>query len=108
MGALGNGCSNLVKLKVKKCHVVTIEVVDWLRSSREGLALNLDVESPALVEQVDANTSESGMQEKVEEQFLVMIEQNNLSDISSRSNSMSFLLKARLLLKSGRNILAKL
>ncbi|KMZ73714.1 F-box family protein [Zostera marina] len=107
MEALGTGCPNLVKVKVKKCRRVTIEVADWLRSSREGLAVNLDVESPALVEQVDASTSESGLQENVDDQFPVMVEENNPSDIPSRTNSMSVLSKARLRFKSGRNFLAK-
>nr|XP_043615352.1 F-box protein SKIP2-like [Erigeron canadensis] len=53
------GCPNLVKIKVKKCRNVTVEVGDWLRARRGSLVVNLDV-CAVEVETVDASASESG------------------------------------------------
>ncbi|KAG9143641.1 hypothetical protein Leryth_017137, partial [Lithospermum erythrorhizon] len=60
MEALAGGCPNLVKVKVKKCRLVTPEVADWLRATRGSLAVNLDATEP---ENVDASASDSGLQE---------------------------------------------
>ncbi|XP_056850594.1 F-box protein SKIP2 isoform X2 [Raphanus sativus] len=40
--ALAVGCPNLVKLKVRKCKVVTGEVGDWLRERRRTLVVCMD------------------------------------------------------------------
>ncbi|XP_039001181.1 F-box protein At1g47056-like [Hibiscus syriacus] len=42
MEALASGCPNLIKVKVNKCRGVTSEGVEWLRSSRGSLVINLD------------------------------------------------------------------
>ncbi|CAN1163929.1 Putative F-box/LRR-repeat protein 8 [Linum perenne] len=57
MKALAGGCPNLVKVKVKKCRGVTCEGADWLRGSRESLAVNLD---GGEVEVHDASASDGG------------------------------------------------
>ncbi|VVB18224.1 unnamed protein product [Arabis nemorensis] len=40
--ALAGGCPNLVKLKVKKCKVVTGEIGEWLREQRKTLVVSMD------------------------------------------------------------------
>ncbi|CAN8264146.1 unnamed protein product [Cochlearia groenlandica] len=40
--ALAVGCPNLVKLKVKKCRVVTVEIGEWLREQRRTLVVSMD------------------------------------------------------------------
>ncbi|KFK28417.1 hypothetical protein AALP_AA8G512100 [Arabis alpina] len=40
--ALAGGCPNLVKLKVKKCKVVTGEIGEWLRERRKTLVVSMD------------------------------------------------------------------
>ncbi|CAN8257911.1 unnamed protein product [Cochlearia groenlandica] len=41
--ALAVGCPNLVKLKVKKCRLVTREIGEWLREQRKTLMVNMDI-----------------------------------------------------------------
>ncbi|TYH72053.1 hypothetical protein ES332_D05G227100v1 [Gossypium tomentosum] len=55
MEALASGCPNLVKVKVKKCRGVTSEGVEWLRTNRGSLVINLDTG-----EQLDASASDGG------------------------------------------------
>ncbi|KAJ3693291.1 hypothetical protein LUZ60_008771 [Juncus effusus] len=42
MEALAEGCPKLVKVKVKKCRLVTAEFAEWLKSNRESLSVNFD------------------------------------------------------------------
>ncbi|XXG53877.1 hypothetical protein AAC387_Pa03g1896 [Persea americana] len=58
MEALTGGCTNLVKVKVKKCSGVTSEGAEWLRANRGSLAINLDIIG-AMVPR-DASTSDGG------------------------------------------------
>ena len=48
MLALARGCSNLVKVKVKKCRGVTSEGAEWLMASKGSLAVYLDAIVPEL------------------------------------------------------------
>lgn len=47
--ALAVGCPNLVKLKVRKCKVVTGEIGEWLRERRRTLVVCMDERSEATV-----------------------------------------------------------
>ncbi|KAF3788329.1 F-box protein [Nymphaea thermarum] len=58
LGALAGGCPNLVKVKVKKCRMVTAEGGEWLRTSRGTVSVNLDVGGGE--ENLDASTSDGG------------------------------------------------
>ncbi|XP_010556431.1 PREDICTED: putative F-box/LRR-repeat protein 8 [Tarenaya hassleriana] len=60
MEALAVGCPNLVKVKVKKCRGVTLEGVDWLRTKRTSLAVNLDTPEQ---ENQERSASETGARE---------------------------------------------
>lgn len=51
--ALAVGCPNLVKLKVKKCKVVTGEIGDWLREQRRTLVVSMDGDETEAVVVVD-------------------------------------------------------
>ncbi|KAF5444859.1 hypothetical protein F2P56_033956 [Juglans regia] len=62
--ALAGGCPNLVKVKLKKCRGVTPEGAEWLRATREPLAVNLD---NGAAEHQDASASDGGAQENVVE-----------------------------------------
>ncbi|CAN0922394.1 Putative F-box/LRR-repeat protein 8 [Linum grandiflorum] len=104
MRALANGCPNLVKVKVKKCRGVTCDGADWLRSSRESLAVNLDSGEP---EQQDANGSDGGGAQEngveyppVPNQIPVAPSIGSASGRTARSTSF----KARML--SGRSLVA--
>lgn len=102
MEALAGGCPNLVKVKVKKCKWVTPDVADWLRATRESLAVNLDATEP---ENVDASASDSGLQEVgLENQHAGGA--NAGANIASGSARRSSSFKSRLGLFSGRNWVA--
>ncbi|XP_010444675.1 PREDICTED: F-box protein SKIP2 [Camelina sativa] len=51
--ALAVGCPNLVKLKVKKCRVVTGEIGDWLREQRRTLVVSMDIDETEAAVVVD-------------------------------------------------------
>ncbi|XP_010558884.1 PREDICTED: F-box protein SKIP2 [Tarenaya hassleriana] len=57
--ALAMGCPNLVRLKVKKCRVVTGEVGEWLREQRRSLVVSVDGNEPYAM--VDANGGNGGV-----------------------------------------------
>ncbi|CAI9115843.1 OLC1v1016847C1 [Oldenlandia corymbosa var. corymbosa] len=97
MEALAGGCPNLVKVKVKKCRAVTSEGAEWLRATRESLAVNLDAPEP---ENLDASASDSGAQEGVHENLRVAGRNERPNIASGRSTSF----KARLL--TGRSLVA--
>ncbi|ESQ45517.1 hypothetical protein EUTSA_v10011152mg [Eutrema salsugineum] len=64
--ALALGCPNLVKLKVKKCRVVTGDVREWLRERRRTLVVSMDgdeTKGPVLVNEDD----QRGLEMVVEE-----------------------------------------
>lgn len=106
MEALATGCPSLLKVKVKRCHLVTSEAANFLQATRKALIVNLDVGSQGVVDQADASASETGVQENDDEQFPAMADGNSNSDVPSSSNSRSVLSKARLRLLLGRNLLA--
>ncbi|KAL3514448.1 hypothetical protein ACH5RR_027165 [Cinchona calisaya] len=98
MEALAGGCPNLVKVKVKKCRAVTSEGADWLRASRESLAVNLDA---AETENMDASASDSGAPEGGAENHQAG-GQGGGPNIASIGTGRSASFKARLGLLTGR------
>ncbi|KAK4778291.1 hypothetical protein SAY87_018478 [Trapa incisa] len=42
--ALALGCPNLVKIKVRKCKGVSVQVAEWLRQQKSSLVFNIDAE----------------------------------------------------------------
>ncbi|KAK4434413.1 putative F-box/LRR-repeat protein 8 [Sesamum alatum] len=100
MEALAGGCPNLVKVKVKKCRGVTSEGADWLRSSRESLAVNLDAIEPDLP---DAGINE---QEIGGAGIRPIDGPNGDVNIASNSNGRSTSFKMRLGSFSGRSLVA--
>ncbi|OWM70844.1 F-box protein At1g47056-like [Punica granatum] len=104
MEALASGCPNLVKVKVKKCRSVTAEGANWLRSSRESLAVNLDTGEQ---ENIDASASDGGIQENgVEFPPVVAAGAPDIASTSGRGTRRSPSLKLRLGILSSRNLVA--
>lgn len=101
MEALAGGCPNLVKVKVKKCRLVTSEGADWLRTTRGSLAVNLDTNEPEIP---DASASDSGANEIGQENRQVAGQVGGANIALSTGRSTSF--KARLGLITGRNLMA--
>ncbi|GAB4852249.1 Putative VIER F-box protein 1 [Ancistrocladus abbreviatus] len=99
--ALGCGCPNLVKVKVKKCRAVTSEGADWLRATRGSLAVNLDT---GVSEHQDTSVTDEaqdgGGDAQVENGQMPV--GNPLSNHPARSTSF----RLRLNLFSGRNAVA--
>ncbi|ONK70298.1 uncharacterized protein A4U43_C05F32290 [Asparagus officinalis] len=105
MEALAEGCPNLIKVKVKKCRGVTPEGADWLRASRESLAVNLD--SIVQMEMQDMSLSENGMIEiGAGDQIDGVAQQMDDIDMPSTSNGRSSPWKNKMLLLSGKNFFA--
>ena len=101
--ALAGGCPNLVKVKLKKCRGVTAEGADWLRASRESLAVNLDTGEP---EHQDASASDGAQENAVEFPPPVPSQMASAASIASSSSGRSGSLKARLGLLTGRGLVA--
>ncbi|XP_060199390.1 F-box protein At1g47056-like [Lycium barbarum] len=103
MEALAGGCPNLVKVKVKKCRLVTSESADWLRTTRGSVAVNLDTPEP---ENPDATSaSDGGVPEAGNENRQVAGQVRGVN-IASSSTGRSNSFKARLGLTTGRNLVA--
>nr|GMD99414.1 F-box protein At1g47056-like [Ipomoea batatas] len=108
MEALASGCPSLIKVKVKKCRLVTSEAADWLRASRGSLAVNLD--TVEVENNPDGAASDDGVSEAGQENRQVGGQvgggggggANIASNSTRRSNS----LRARLGLLTGRNLVA--
>lgn len=102
--AIAGGCPNLVKLKLKKCRGVTTEGVDWLKASRETLAVSLDTAEP---EHQDASASDGGAQENaLEFPPPVPSQMAAAANIASSSTARLSSLKSRLGLLTGRGLVA--
>ncbi|XP_050364123.1 F-box protein At1g47056-like [Argentina anserina] len=99
---LASGCPNMVKVKVKKCRLVTPEGADSLRAKRPTLAVNLDNGEPPQ----DASVSEGGVQENPAVELLPPATLPAFPDIASSSTGRSASFKSRLSLFSGRTLVA--
>ncbi|KAG8377463.1 hypothetical protein BUALT_Bualt08G0035600 [Buddleja alternifolia] len=94
MEALACGCPNLVKVKVKKCRGVTTEGADWLRASRDSIAVNLDAIEPELPDTSVIEVENGGVD--------IPNRDTNIASSSSRSGRF----KMRLGSFSGRSLAA--
>ncbi|KAJ8541130.1 hypothetical protein K7X08_001946 [Anisodus acutangulus] len=103
MEALAGGCPNLVKVKVKKCRLVTSESADWLRTTRGSVAVNLDTPEP---ENPDATSASDGGVPEVGNENRQVTGQVRGVNIASSSTGRSNSFKARLGLTAGRNLVA--
>nr|GMD88974.1 F-box protein At1g47056-like [Ipomoea batatas]GMD91407.1 F-box protein At1g47056-like [Ipomoea batatas] len=95
MEALASGCPNLIKVKVKKCRLVTTEGADWLRASRGSIAVNLDTTE---LENPDGAASDGGAPE-VGQENRQLGGQDVSGSIASSSTGRSTSFKARFLPK---------
>ncbi|KAL5714032.1 putative VIER F-box protein 1 [Ranunculus cassubicifolius] len=100
MEALAGGCPSLVKVKVKKCRGVTSEGANWLRESRESLAVNLDTGS---TEHPEAIAVEGAPHDNHAEATGGQV---TVADMPSSSTGRSSLYKAKLSFIASRNFVA--
>ncbi|KAL9285928.1 putative F-box/LRR-repeat protein 8 [Arabidopsis thaliana] len=100
--ALGNGCPNLLKVKVKKCRGVTTQGADLLRKRRALLVVNLDAPETPIVE---GSVGEGGAQENAVE-FPPSRLQIPTIGLASGSTSRSSSFKLRLGFLSQRNFVS--
>lgn len=98
--ALASGCPNMVKVKVKKCRLVTPEGADSLRARRPTLAVNLDTGEPPQ----DASASDGGAQDNPAVEIPPLATQPPFPDIASSSTGRSTSFKSRLGLLTGRSL----
>ncbi|KAL2318503.1 hypothetical protein Fmac_032379 [Flemingia macrophylla] len=103
MEALASGCPNLVKVKVKKCKLVTPDGGDWLRRTRGSIAVNLDTGEAELQE---ASASDGGVQENGIEFPPIPAQIAAGAAAASGSTARSSSFKSRLGLLSGRSLVA--
>nr|XP_016484210.1 PREDICTED: F-box protein At1g47056-like [Nicotiana tabacum]XP_016484211.1 PREDICTED: F-box protein At1g47056-like [Nicotiana tabacum]XP_016484212.1 PREDICTED: F-box protein At1g47056-like [Nicotiana tabacum] len=103
MEALASGCPNLVKVKVKKCRLVTSEAADRLRTTRGSLAVNLDANEPEIP---DASTSDCVANEVGQENRQMASQVGGSANIALSNTGRSNSFKARLGLITGRNLMA--
>ncbi|PKI51614.1 hypothetical protein CRG98_027980 [Punica granatum] len=94
--SLALGCPNLVKIKVRKCRGVSIQVAEWLRERKGSLIFNLDAETE----------DEIGVQESAVEFAPMFAQQAAAPDVPSSSNDRSTMFRAKLGLFAGRNFVA--
>ncbi|XP_047327088.1 F-box protein At1g47056-like [Impatiens glandulifera] len=103
--ALAGGCPNLVKVKVKKCKLVTSKGVDGLRASRGSLTINLDIDDPEQAHQV-ASTSRNGGGENNVGRATVFTGQAGDANIASSSNGRASSFKVRFGFTKGSGLVA--
>ena len=112
IAAFASGCPNLVKLKVRKCEKVNGEVAGLLRLRRSSLAFNFD---HSQVEELDASSSDVGVQETIMafqppiHNELNLIDDspsssdNNNNNNNNNINSRFSMFRTKLALLTGRN-----
>ncbi|KAF5725690.1 F-box protein SKIP2 [Tripterygium wilfordii] len=96
--ALGSGCPDLVKVKVKKCRAVSSEIADWLQECRGSVIVNFDVVQDVAL---DTTVGDYGMQDDVVE-LPTMAGQVIVEDAST-SNGRLALFRTKLGLFASRN-----
>ncbi|KAG2375959.1 F-box protein [Vigna angularis] len=103
IGALASGCPNLVKVKVKKCRKITGRGVEWVREKRVSLAFNYD---DSEVEALDGSGSDGvgGAQDGMAEAEADA--EAEAEAPSTNNNTRLTMLRTRLGLLAGRNILS--
>ncbi|XVE87067.1 hypothetical protein DITRI_Ditri18aG0086500 [Diplodiscus trichospermus] len=101
--ALGCGCPSLIKIKVRKCRGVSSEAGEWLREQRGSVVINMD--SCEIDDGFKASTSDGGVNE-IGVEFPQMVSQVTGADASTSSNGRLALLRSKLGLFAGRNLVA--
>ncbi|KAL1195007.1 F-box/LRR-repeat protein 16 [Cardamine amara subsp. amara] len=99
--ALALGCPKLVKLKVKKCRLVTGDVKEWLRERRRTLVVSMDGDETNGVGVVDQRVLET----VVEEPALVADGDGGV-EVAGGGRLGLAMLKTKLGLLAGRNLVA--
>ncbi|XP_007047382.2 PREDICTED: F-box protein SKIP2 [Theobroma cacao] len=101
--ALAWGCPSLVKIKVRKCKGVSNEAGEWLREKRGSMIISMD--ACEIDGGFEASTSDVGVHENGVELPLVGGQVNG-PDASTSSNGRLALLRSKLGLFAGRNLVA--
>ncbi|KAK8716655.1 hypothetical protein V6N13_043960 [Hibiscus sabdariffa] len=101
--ALGSGCPNLIKIKVRKCRGVSSDAGEWLREQRGSLLVNMDAFD--LDYGFEASLSDGGVHE-IPMEFPQAVGQVTGADASTSSNGRLALLKSKLEHFAGRNLVA--
>ncbi|KAG4153943.1 hypothetical protein ERO13_D03G025400v2, partial [Gossypium hirsutum] len=97
--ALGSGCPNLVKIKVRKCRGVSSDAGEWLREQRGSMLINMDACDTDCG--FEASVSDIGVHETGEE-----VGQVTAVGASTSSNGRLALLRSKLGHFAGRNLVA--
>ncbi|MBA0824440.1 hypothetical protein Goarm_021113 [Gossypium armourianum] len=97
--ALGSGCPNLVKIKVRKCRGVSSDAGEWLREQRGSMLINMDACDTDCG--FEASVSDIGVHETG-----VEVGQVTAVGASSSSNGRLALLRSKLGHFAGRNLVA--
>ncbi|KAG7565124.1 Leucine-rich repeat cysteine-containing subtype [Arabidopsis suecica] len=103
--ALALGCPKLVKLKVKKCRLVTGEVREWLRERRMTLVVSMDDDETSGVGIVDGG-DQRVLETVVEEDPLPVTDGDGGAGFASGGRLGLAILKTKLGLLAGRNLVA--
>uniref|UniRef100_A0A1J3HAB1 F-box protein SKIP2 n=1 Tax=Noccaea caerulescens TaxID=107243 RepID=A0A1J3HAB1_NOCCA len=101
--ALAVGCPNLVKLKVKKCKVVTGEIGDWLREQRRTLVVSMDSDEAEATVAVDGE-AESHVEERRVGQGGGVVPEIVSGGNSSNGGSRLAMIRSKLGFLAGRNL----
>ncbi|TXG74579.1 hypothetical protein ES288_1Z031600v1 [Gossypium darwinii] len=97
--ALGSGCPNLVKIKVRKCRGVSSDAGEWLREQRGSMLINMDACDTDCG--FEASVSDIGVHETG-----VEVGQVTAVGASTSSNGRLALLRSKLGHFAGRNLVA--
>jgi len=103
--ALALGCPKLVKLKVKKCSLVTGEVREWLRERRMTLVVSMDDDETNGVGLVDGG-DQRVLETVVEEEAPPVIDGDGGLGVAGGGRLGLAILKTKLGLLAGRNLVA--
>ncbi|XP_010464300.1 PREDICTED: F-box protein SKIP2-like [Camelina sativa] len=104
--ALAVGCPNLVKLKVKKCRVVTGEIGDWLREQRRTLVVSMDSDETEAVVVVDGEVETVVVEEPRVAQASGVVAEIGSGNVVGGNNGGSRLatIRSKLGFLAGRNL----
>ncbi|XWS41853.1 hypothetical protein CRYUN_Cryun17cG0118600 [Craigia yunnanensis] len=101
--ALGCGCPSLMKIKVRKCRGVSSEAGEWLREQRVSMVIDMDACD------IDGGfksiISDVGIHE-IGVEFPLAVGRVTGADVSTSSNGRLALLRSKLGLFAGRNLVA--
>ncbi|XVF17622.1 hypothetical protein REPUB_Repub10bG0139100 [Reevesia pubescens] len=101
--ALASGCPSLMKIKVRKCRGVSGDAGEWLHEQRGSMVINMDacdIDGGFEASVFDGGFHENGVE------FPQAIGQVTGADASTSSNGRLALLRSKLGLFTGRNLVA--